>query len=136
MKLNWIVMTLALCSAGCTIGNGHICGPQTPRAYCDREAYEELMHPKPLIKKWEKPGMTEETRNQDSNDCGGGSDARRTPASPGFSPEKIKAEQRPGEEELVAFFRLKDKWERCMLNKGYRYTGECSSRPSPACGAP
>lgn len=30
--------------------------------------------------------------------------------------------------------------ERCMINKGYRFTGECYdneiSRASPACGAP
>nr|CUV13268.1 protein of unknown function [Ralstonia solanacearum] len=35
--------------SGCTIGNGHVCGPQTPALYCDREAYEKLMHPKPYI---------------------------------------------------------------------------------------
>lgn len=71
MKLKLVMMAVVLITSGCTIGNGHICGPQTPAAYCDREAYEELMHPKPYIDKWEKPGASPETRRQDSASCGG-----------------------------------------------------------------
>ena len=46
---NLIKILILFCLSGligCTIGNGHICGPQTPQAYCDREAYERLIHPK------------------------------------------------------------------------------------------
>lgn len=56
----------------CTIGNGRICGPQTPRAYCDKEAYERLVNPKPYGAHWIKEGMTRESRRLDLVDCGGG----------------------------------------------------------------
>lgn len=121
--------------AGCTIGNGRICGPQTPAAYCDAEAYQSLMHPKPYLQKWEKPGGTAEARIQSSADCGGGSGDK-----PGFSRSKIKEAQKNDESEGQTYGRLFDEWERCMVRKGYRYTGECYdneiSRASPACGAP
>jgi len=96
------------------------------------------MHPKPFIKEWEKPDITEEMRDNDSRDCGGGW-GRQTPGSPGFRQKDIEAEHFPEENEDAAFYRLRHKWERCILNKGYQYTGECSysgMRSLPACGAP
>jgi len=50
--------------AGCTIGNGHICGPQTPLAYCDRDAYERLVHPRGLGEYWEKHFKTHIKRSK------------------------------------------------------------------------
>ncbi|WP_247313328.1 hypothetical protein [Ralstonia pseudosolanacearum] len=136
MKQIYAIATAIALLSGCTIGNGHICGPQTPAAYCDREAYEKLMHPKPYIEKWERQGATSETRDQDSANCGGGSGSH----APGFSQKRINEEKRPGENENAAYSRLFDNWERCMIKKGYRFTGKCYdneiSRASPACGAP
>lgn len=71
MKIFWISFLLVL--SGCTIGNGHICGPQTPAAYCDKDAYEKLMHPKPEGAHWIKEGMTRERRRDDYKECGGDS---------------------------------------------------------------
>lgn len=87
---------------------------------------------KPYIEKWDKPGMTSGTRDQDSANCGGGSGSH----APGFSQGTVKAAQRPGEKDNVTYSRLHHEWQRCMLKKGYRYTGECYSQSSPACGAP
>lgn len=91
---------------------------------------------KPYIEKWDKPGMTPDSRDQDAASCGGGSGSH----APGFSQKKINEERRPGEKENSAYARLFYNWERCMIKKGYRFTGECYdneiSRASPACGAP
>ncbi|WP_247425012.1 hypothetical protein [Ralstonia pseudosolanacearum] len=130
-KIYEMAIAIALLS-GCTIGNGQICGPQTPAAYCDREAYEALIHPKPYIEKWEKPGTSSEMRGQASASCGGG-DSDRAPL---FTTAQIRAEQGPGEKEIFSYYRLHDNWQRCMLKKGYRYTGKCYSQSSPGCGAP
>ena len=54
----------------CTIGNGRICGPQTPAAHCDKEAYERLKYPKPYGAHWIKEGMTKESRREDIAECG------------------------------------------------------------------
>jgi hypothetical protein len=135
----WTNRTLKLiaCSAlsACTIGNGMICGPQTPIAYCDREAYQRLAHPKPYIENWEKPGADAAARGQDSAACGGGS----TDRAPSFGPGFIREMQQPGESENATYVRLFRDWQRCMIKKGYRYTGYCSSdyaKVAPACGAP
>src|SRR5574343_205841 len=71
MKIIYLLPVLVL--HGCAIGNGHICGPQTPQAYCDKEAYEKLMHPKPYGAHWVKEGMTREGRKHDFKECGGDS---------------------------------------------------------------
>ena len=56
-----IALWFAICSSclmiACTIGNGQICGPQTPAAYCDKIAYERLKYPKPYGAHWIKDGM-------------------------------------------------------------------------------
>ena len=36
----------------CTIGNGHICGPQTPLIYCDSGANERAMNRKKYMEWW------------------------------------------------------------------------------------
>ncbi|WP_250888301.1 hypothetical protein [Ralstonia solanacearum] len=87
---------------------------------------------KPYLEEWEKPSATPETRRQDSASCGGG-DSNHAPL---FTATEIKAEQRPGEKENFAYSRLHHNWQRCMLAKGYRYTGKCYSQSSPGCGAP
>jgi len=129
-----IVMATAL--TGCTFGNGMICGPQTPLAYCNREAYQRLAHPKPYLENWEKSPINPAERSMDSANCGGGSSNN----APNFSQEGLAAASQPGEKEYETRIRLHHNWERCMLKKGYRFSGECynnqTSRAKPACGAP
>ena len=90
---------------------------------------------KAILEYWEKPGMTNENRLVDSEQCGGGYTIYT-----GFSPQTIKAAQRTGETERDTDFRLFHDWERCMLKKGYRSTQQCYdneiSRAMPSCGAP
>jgi hypothetical protein len=148
-----LVVCMCLTLAACTFGNGMICGPQTPRAYCDGATYERLAHPKPSLQQWEKPAMTSEGRRQDAYDCGGGR-GKASPESacwatsrcpdlsddvPVFGRNQIKAAQRPGNTENETHRLLIYDWQRCMLKKGYRYTGYCSveyAKEAPACGAP
>lgn len=42
------MLACAFLVAGCTVGNGRICGPQTPRANCDKEVLERLLSGAPL----------------------------------------------------------------------------------------
>ena len=100
---------------GCTIGNGHICGPQTPLAYCDREAYERLVHPKGLGEYWEKPGMTKESWRVDWIDCGGNQNGTYSTRIPPKSAQQVINDE----------FSKKSKeiWV-CMTNKGYQYTAK------------
>lgn len=64
---------------GCVIGNGTICGPGTPVAYCDREVYEKLTHPKPYLDYWEKSTMAIKQRQEDWLNCGGKDDGTFAP---------------------------------------------------------
>lgn len=99
------------------------------------ETYQEIYHPIPYIKRWEKTSMTPEDRLQDSADCGGGA----SDYSPTLN-HRIEREKLPGETPSEAYNRLHKEWQRCMLKKGYIYKGKCYdnevSRASPACGAP
>lgn len=102
----------------CTFGNGHICGPQTPIAYCDKEAYEKLAHPKPYGTHWVKEGMTEANRLNDTEACGS---ARSEYV--GFSKEKIESERRPEDpNDIAPYLRLRSAWSECMKSKGYAYS--------------
>jgi hypothetical protein len=101
--------------AGCTIGNGHICGPQTPLAYCDRDAYERLVHPRGLGEYWEKPGMTKDSWKADWIDCGGRENGD-------FGPDEPIG---PGDEAFQNAYKKKQSylWS-CMTKKGYQFTGK------------
>ena len=90
----------------------------------------------PRIESWIKPGTSAEQRVEDSKECGG-----TQLGSSGFTDQQIEAERQPGEKGYFSpLARLHHKWERCMLSKGYQYTGQCLdnsvSRARPACGAP
>lgn len=127
----WIlVVSTTLLIGGCTIGNWNICGPQTPRANCDREASQRLLHPTPLSDEWEKQGVSSEARRQDWIRCGG--DERGWY----YVPTKSTGKQYNAESAL-----MHHNIQRCMLGKGYRFTGACDAGNEvtnkwPACGAP
>ena len=96
----------------CTIGNGRICGPQTPIAYCDREAYEKLVHPKSYGAYWVKPGMTTESWRQDWVGCGGMKDGGYSSDAPSGSTSIVL---RTAEKKKM------DELSLCMASKGYEY---------------
>jgi hypothetical protein len=118
MKVSILVISILL--GGCSFGNGHICGPQTPAAYCDAVAYEELTHPKPYGAHWVKDGMTEAQRLDDIEQCGGGKGLYV-----GFPDAQIKAERQWDETtDFPARDRLSKKWSTCMEANGYRYQSQ------------
>lgn len=108
------VMYLSLL-AGCTIGNGHICGPQTPLAYCDSEAYERLIHPKGFGGYWEKPGMTKDSWRADWVSCGGNPNGSYSTDIPLMSTREVidEADDKKSKQLWV-----------CMTNKDYHFTGK------------
>ena len=100
-----------------------------------REAY--LQSIKPYLQYWEKPGIEIAARRQDSLQCG---TARTDHAIEHvvFDKAVIDAAMLPGgASEATAYTKVMHRWERCMLAKGYLFTGECStnaiSKAKPAC---
>lgn len=114
-----IAMSAIVASSGCSVGF----------------VPTNLKPAKANLEYWDKLGMTQESRLKDAADCGGGYTIYT-----GFSQETIRVAQLPGETERGTRSRLLHDWERCILNKGYRFTGTCYdndvSKASPACGAP
>ena len=117
MKVVIFALCLIVSLSGCVVGFGVASEPCPPE-----------------IEYWIKPGTSAEQRVQDSKECGGST------LGANFSDKQMEAERQPGESILSLLKRLHHKWERCMLSKGYQYTGQCLdnsvSRSSPACGAP
>jgi hypothetical protein len=78
--------------------------------------------------------MVTEERKQDWMECGGQSNGDWGP-----SVKKTNEEKRPDEKGTdAAYERLSNEFQRCILRRGYRYTGSCDSqvmRAKPACGA-
>ncbi len=131
LKLEMRVFALPLSVSvlgGCTKGNWTICGPQTPRAYCDRAVYDELVNPVSQRDKWTRSQVSPETKSVDWQDCGGLSSGDITPdrlGSTGLERAELSREK------LYAA-------QRCMMSKGYQYIGTCEGDvPSrfPACQA-
>jgi len=117
-------LAVALLS-GCVIGNGRICGPQTPMIYCDKAAYERLANPPSLMESWQHPSNTPEARQLDWVSCGG-TEKGSYAVVPGTTGAETAA--RSG-----AKF---DQIQRCMMGRQYQYTGTCQGEiPSrfPAC---
>lgn len=113
----WLVWCISVLLTGCTFGF-------VPTG---------LESARPYLTFWDKPAMTIEDRRDDWVECGGSSDGS-------FSPYigLLNKERRPEEKDRsAAHYRLDNELQRCMLNKGYRYTGKCYdneiSRTSPAC---
>ena len=99
------------------------------------DLYERLAHPKPYIENWEKLGADSAVRAQDAINCN--SAFRFVPQF--IAQEQVEAARRADETENDTYHRLMYDWQRCMIRKGYRYTGYCSAgyaKVAPACGAP
>ena len=110
--------------SSCTIGNGRICGPQTPAAHCDKEAYERLKYPKPYGAHWIKEGMTKESRREDIAECGA-----KGNESVNFLPHEIQAaKQSDDPNDIKAMARLTEEWAECMQDRGYVYLEYCDER--------
>jgi len=112
----WSLAAIGVLLTACTIGNGRICGPQTPRAYCDKEAYEKLAHPKAYGEYFVKAGMSKESWRQDWMACGGMADGGYSAAnaSPGVDTTTL----------LDLTHRKVEKINACMLSKGYEFRRE------------
>jgi len=127
MKRLYFLLVVLLCLGFLFTG----CGTQVALS---GRAYDEYVKSiKPYIQYWEKEGLTVEKRRGDWVECGGSSDGS-------FSPYigLLNKERRPEEKDRsAAHDRLDNELQRCMLKKGYRYTGKCydneMSRASPAC---
>lgn len=105
-----LVNFLAICIV-VSILTGCLYG-QCMNGACSLERENLIRSIKPAISYWEKSGVDEVERKTDSKLC--------------------SAVHNPPEMNYPA-------WEKCMLGKGYKYTGECKSevmKKRPACGAP
>lgn len=110
--IRFIALGLSIQLTGCVIGNGTICGPQTPRAYCDREAYERLTHPKTYGEFFTKTGLTKESWRADWVTCGGMSNGTYSSGVPSGSPNAVSNAANENKiKELSA----------CMQSKGYEF---------------
>lgn len=89
---------------------------------------------KPYLYYWEKPDMTAQGRKEDWVECGGKSNGNWGP-----SIKMTNEEKRPNENGTdAAYERLHNEFQRCILKKGYYYTGKCDNkkmRAQPACWA-
>ncbi|MGS0515328.1 hypothetical protein ACQR5T_04065 [Xanthomonas oryzae pv. oryzicola] len=131
MMMRFVVLIFLLAQlTGCIIGNGTICGPQTPMAMCDKKAYQALYYPTPARDEWSKSNVNKVQLNADWLVCGGRDDGSYT-----------DVKRIPSEENLDYSARLSrqfDEIQRCMLHNGYVYTGRCDtdvSKVSPGCQA-
>ena len=100
-----------------------------------REAYFQSI--KPYLHCWKEQGLDSAARRQDSLQCG---TARTDYAIEHvvFDKAVISAAMLPGEaDEAAAYTKVFHRWERCMLAKGYLFSGECPdnaiSQAKPAC---
>jgi len=110
------VLCLGLLLTACSIGNGRICGPQTPKVNCDKEALQKLQHPTPYLQKWKKVGVTPEMRREDAFNCGG----KRSDTHP----DQVDNDEElmlPNENIFDTRKRLLEMWKACMSDKEYHY---------------
>ena len=120
----WIAVLLGLLLMGC--------GTQVALSGKAYDDYQKSF--KRYIEHWEKTDMTTDGRMRDWIDCGGSSNGD-------FSPyhAQVIEEKRSDEKGTDASYkRLSDKLQRCILKKGYHYTGHCDNqimKAEPACGA-
>lgn len=120
-----LLFSLAL-SAGCSVGTWNVCGPQTPRAYCDKKTYDALANPPSQRDSW----------------AAGKADASHLGAAwvacGGMANGNVGIDQQGGNgpETVQRLTRKNDDVQRCMMQKGYQYTGTCSGDIAsrfPAC---
>lgn len=130
-----LAVAVAFALTGCTIGNGRICGPQTPAAYCDADALKALLYPKPYIDLWKNPGASSDQMMVDWLACGGSPKGRFTPGE-----KELQKWMTPDDQSTIrAYHRADDQFQRCLLGKGFVWVGRCDlphSHTLPACGAP
>lgn len=99
------------------------------------DAYRTLARPEPLRKLWERSDTSDPQRQADWYACGGSHTGNFTPESTLLD----QVQRDKGIRRLDAYSLIYDDVQRCMLRKGYRYTGACDTeirRTMPACGAP
>lgn len=128
VRLVFILFSVTVLQA-CTLGNGMICTPMMPQIDCKHDVYQRLTHPVPSRDEWDMPNVSTQNRGQDWDRCGGDKDGwyRTVTGKDALTKENIEKSSE-----------MSHATQRCMLKKGYHYTGSCDSsvmRVSPACGA-
>ncbi|MBD7962039.1 MULTISPECIES: hypothetical protein [Comamonas] len=119
LKIN-SVLWMSILLTGCGIGLGLF-------------PYAVNHNIKPYLQYWEKEGVTSSARQSDSRECG----STLLPSAP--HQDDITFISKDTKHDDAAYDRARLVWQRCMINKGYRYNGDCSSdyaKSRPACGAP
>ncbi|MBD9402274.1 hypothetical protein [Comamonas sp. CMM02] len=119
MQLN-AVLWLSVLLTGCGIGLG---------LFPNATSYST----KPYLQYWEKEGITSSARQSDSRECG----STLLPSAP--HQDGISMVRKGMKHDEASYDRAMAAWQRCMINKGYQYTGVCKSdyaKSWPACGAP
>lgn len=128
--LRSIFILIILQISGCVIGNGRICGPQTPFVLCDKEAEKALYHPTPLRDYWSNTEIQTGDLKKAWLECGG--DERGSYIDVQRAPNESNSDFSARGREV--FYSL----QRCMMMKNYRYDGPCEPsvwRAAPACQA-
>jgi len=117
------LLLLVLMVSGCVIGNGRICGPQTPIAYCDKEADDRLLRGPSDSQQWIKDGMTKESRQADWEACGGWKNGSYGTSLPSRTMEESKMANADSSRKFKEI-------SACMTSKGYYhvYEFECDAR--------
>lgn len=109
-------LMLLLCASisGCEL----LCQAGTGTCGMSSEEAHELLHPKPYGAHWIKLGMTEKSRLDDAQACGGDRDLQLN----GFSRKEIESAKHRGDpNDILAIWRLRQRWAECMKSKGYHY---------------
>ncbi len=99
------------------------------------DAYRALAFPEPIRKRWVRADTDDIQRQADWFECGGSETGNFAPES--TLVERVQKER--GVSELATHRFLFHEVQRCMLRKGYQYTGKCDLdvlKAMPACGAP
>lgn len=120
-----LLMTAAVLT-GCTAVNGRLCGPQTPRAYCDNSTHDALANPPSQRDSWAAGKAEAGQLGAAWVACGGMANGN----------VGINQQGGDGRETVQRLTRKNDDVQRCMMEKGYRYTGTCSGDIAgrfPAC---
>jgi len=125
----WVAVSVTvMINIGCVLGEPSLHG----------EAFEKhIQSIKPYLQYWEKPHFTAQSRRLDARRCGT-ADTEYARDYVVFDKATLLAAAEPGDStDSAAYKRVLFRWERCMLEMGYSFLGDCPnteiSRAKPAC---
>ena len=119
MKKNYLLLV-------CLVGPGLMTGCCPTGCFVQTKSFPSP----PDLGFWEKFGVSDEQKEADWISCGGQKDGFLNPPVEGGRDTKFIYEE--WEMKNITF-------QRCLMGKGYRWTGQCTSawmKTTPACGTP